>query len=280
MKDKLTFCMAGLTHPGLVRQDNQDNFHVAPFGTQGQVLAVVADGVGAYYGGDEAARLAVTRLPLELARSGDTDGAAFMDAVIRTHNIIYEGRFANPAWLSMCCVWTAVLFDTEARQLHLGHLGDTRLYAFAGNRLIKLSHDHSYVGTLEEKGLVSEVQAMRHPRRNVIERVAADFPLEQDSSYYQTATLPLAEGITYLLCSDGLTDMVTSAELIDILSAVEPVQAKAQRLVDAANRAGGRDNVTVVLAHECSVPTADTASVMQSYAHYARTGYGSPASPQ
>ena len=267
-----------LTHPGMLRQDNQDNCFADAIGEDGQVLAVVADGVGGYAGGEEAARLAVTLLPQNLLQQGLDDAQSFRHAVISTHNAIYRHRFTNPALTRMSCVWTALLLDPAAGSMHFSHLGDTRLYAFNfnGSRLLKLSHDHSYIGQLEEQGVLTETQAMTHPRRNVIDRMAADFPLDDRSQYYQMATLPMAADITYLLCSDGLTDMITSAEIIDILSSPATLQEKAQSLIDAANRAGGRDNVTVVLVAVNTIPDmsdqlpSSATDVMNRYAHYIR----------
>jgi serine/threonine protein phosphatase PrpC len=258
----------------MVRRDNQDNFFVSGMSQHGQILAVVADGVGGYSGGDEAARLAVTVLPQQLRQLTDrVDADEFITAVIDTHNAIYDARGDNPGWYSMCCVWTAVLFDTQRNCMHISHVGDTRLYAFSGNRLIKLSKDHSYVGRLEEQGVLSEADSMRHPERNVIDRVAAEFPLAAGQDYYQTVTLPMGHGITWLLCSDGLYDMINSACIIDILSGDATTGSKVKALIDVANRAGGRDNVTVVLVEDTTPATSDTANVMQAYSTYASSGY-------
>ena len=266
--------MAGRTHQGMLRKSNQDNFSVDCVGPDGQVLAVVADGVGAYAGSEEAARLAVTLLPQHLQQTGVTGGfASLREAVVRTHNDMYEARYSNPGLTRMCCVWTSALLDTATGCLHMAHVGDTRLYAFAGNRLVKLSKDHSYIGEYEEQGILTEDEAMHHVSRNVVTRVAADTPISGDSLHYQTNTLPMGRGITWLLCSDGLFDMINSAQIIHILSSDGTLDEKADALVDAANRAGGKDNVTVVLVQEDSPADEHTSEVMQAYAGYAASGY-------
>jgi serine/threonine protein phosphatase PrpC len=164
--------------------------------------------------------------------------------------------------------------------MHIAHVGDTRLYAFAGNRLIKLSKDHSYIGEFEEQGILSEEEAMNHPARNVVTRVAADAPMKEDSVHYQMNTLPIGQGITWLLCSDGLFDMINSAQIIHILSTDTTVEEKAEALVNAANTAGCRDNVTVVLVQDDSPMDDGTEEVMQTYAEYARNGYPTKKSPE
>lgn len=269
-----TLDIAGRTHRGMVRKYNEDNCSVDRVGSDGQVLAVVADGVGSCAGSDEAALLAVT-VPLEYLKKEDheIDFEMFRKAIVRTHNVMYNARYDNPCLTNMCCVWTAAWFDTVNRCMHMAHVGDTRLYAFAGNRLIKLSKDHSCIGEYEEQGILSEDEAMHHPARNVINRVAAEFPIDEDSTHYQMNTLPMGQGITWLLCSDGLFDMINSAQIIHILSTGMSVEEKADALVNAANAAGGRDNITVVLVEDRSPVTEDTDRVMQAYADYARSGY-------
>ena len=91
--------------------------------------------------------------------------------------------------------------------------------------------------------------------------------------YYQTVTLPMGHGITWLRCSDGLYDMINSARIIDILSGDATAESKVKALIDVANRAGGRDNVTVVLVEDTTPATSDTANVMQAYSTYASSGY-------
>lgn len=274
MEKIYTLNIAGRTHQGMVRKSNQDNFWVERVGADGQVLAVVADGVGSCAGSDEAARLAVTA-PMECLKKEDReiDFTLFRKTIVHTHNAMYDARYSNPGLTNMCCVWTAAWFDTVNRCLQLAHVGDTRLYAHAGNRLVKLSKDHSYVGQYEEQGILSEDEAMHHPARNVINRVAAEFPIDEDSTHYQMNTLPMGPGITWLLCSDGLFDMINSAQIIHILSSDATVDEKADALVNAANAAGGKDNVTVVLVEDNAPVTEETERVIQAYAEYARNGY-------
>lgn len=269
-----TLNIAGRTHQGMVRKYNEDNFLVDRVGADGQVLAVVADGVGSCAGSDEAARLAVT-VPMEYLKKEDREinFTLFRKTIIYTHNAMYDARYSNPGLTNMCCVWTAAWFDTVNRCMHMAHVGDTRLYAFAGNRLIKLSKDHSYIGEYEEQGILSEDEAMHHPARNVVNRVAAEFPIDEDSTHYQMNTLPMGPGITWLLCSDGLFDMINSAQIIHILSSGMSVEEKANALVNAANAAGGKDNVTVVLVEDNAPVTEETERVIQAYAEYARNGY-------
>ena len=129
----------------------------------------------------------------------------------------------------------------------MSHVGDTRLYELAEGKLVKLSHDHSPIGIREEMGILTEVEAMSHPKRNIIERCIGDVSLENDTDYIETAIFPFKPGATYLLCSDGLTDLVTSAEISQILSEDTDIDNKTDKLIAAANNAGGKDNITVLL---------------------------------
>ena len=281
MDEFYNYQLAGATDKGRRRTRNEDDFSCTRTGEEGRyALAVVADGLGAYRGSDEAAHIAVSQLPVFVSGWQPHLNAAehFSQEVLKTHNTIYERKFCNAAWRDMCCVMTAVLFDAQKHELHLCHVGDARLYAFSGERLVKITKDHSPVGLEEECGRLTEMEAMRHPARNVVERVAGDKVFDRDEfdENYQQAILPAGRGITYLLATDGLFDMITSAEIISLLSADTPLEGKVAALIDAANAAGGKDNVTVVLVRDCGYgqrDPAEDARIMDLYALYGRDGY-------
>ena len=169
-------------------------------------------------------------------------------AVIYANNTIFAERKNLPQYSSMSCVLTAVLIEVEEMRINMAHVGDTRLYQFANNQLVKLSHDHSLVGYREEIGELTEEEAMRHPQRNVIGRdVGSTFLENGNTDYVETATFPLLPHSTLLLCSDGLCDMVTSNQMIDILQQTISIEEKVNALITAANNAGGKDNITVIL---------------------------------
>ncbi|MDE5638951.1 MAG: hypothetical protein K2I47_04050, partial [Odoribacter sp.] len=146
------------------------------------------------------------------------------------------------------CVLTAVLVEIKAMRINMAHVGDTRLYQFANGILAKLSHDHSLVGYREEIGELTEEEAMKHPQRNVIGRDVGSTLLEtSNDDYVEVSSFPLLSKSILLLCSDGLCDMLTSAQMSSVLQEDSTVEKKVEALIDAANAAGGKDNVTVVL---------------------------------
>ena len=147
----------------------------------------------------------------------------------------------------MSCVMTAVLLNLCSGAMSVCYVGDTRLYLIENNNLIKLTSDHSLVGPLEEIGQLSEIQAMTHPRCNIITRSLGNKPLQLCTDYLQTLTVKLKPCSLLLLCSDGLYDMLTSVHTTEILQQNISVQNRTQQLITAALDAGGKDNVTVCL---------------------------------
>jgi len=150
--------------------------------------------------------------------------------------------------MQMACVLTLALADINENKFYYAHVGDTRLYLFRDNSLVKVTHDHSFVGFLEDSGRINEEAAMNHPKRNEISK-ALGFNEEQFSEpdYIETGESPFLPGDMLLLCSDGLSDMLNSKTITGILNSPRTVKEKSKALVDAANAAGGKDNITVVL---------------------------------
>jgi hypothetical protein len=146
----------------------------------------------------------------------------------------------------MACVLTLAVIEDHC--VNVGHVGDTRLYKLQPGRIKKITHDHSLIGLREEKGAISEIEAMRHPLRNEVFRDIGTEPhTPDDEDFIEIAEIEFELDSGLLLCSDGLSDLVTSAEIRRIVeeNAGNP-EAVVQRLIEAANRAGGKDNVTAV----------------------------------
>jgi serine/threonine protein phosphatase PrpC len=146
----------------------------------------------------------------------------------------------------MACVLTLAAFSDGA--LTVGHVGDSRLYKLAGGGMSKLTHDHSPIGDREERGDLTEIEAMRHPRRNEVFRDVGSQPRDAaDQDFVELFSTTLDPDTAVLLCSDGLSDMVTSVEIQRIVrkEAGDPAEVVAA-LIDAGNAAGGHDNITVV----------------------------------
>jgi serine/threonine protein phosphatase PrpC len=162
----------------------------------------------------------------------------------------------------MACVLTLAVMSDGA--LTVGHVGDSRLYKLTAGGISKLTHDHSPVGDREDRGELTEIEAMSHPRRNEVFRDVGSRPHEAaDEDFIEVLSTGLERDSAVLLCSDGLSDMVTSVEIQRIVrtEAGDPAAVVAA-LIDAANAAGGKDNITVVYVQGPDFPdrirTGDT----------------------
>lgn len=236
-----------LTDIGNVRLNNEDAFILREIWDGRYLLAAVVDGVGGNTGGDIAANLACSCIEEYIANAVDKNNCAgmLMGAVIHANNAIISQQ-VNP-WLSrMSCVLTASLIDLQRNEVYICHVGDTRLYIFENGELVKITRDHSIVGPLEESGQITEEEAMRHSRRNIITRSLGERLLYWENDFVQAYTLKL-EACSILLCSDGLYDMVPSGKIAEIIADKTDIQDRVKRLVVAAKRAGGKDNVTAIL---------------------------------
>ncbi len=253
-----TLRIAGQTDVGRSRKDNQDTFISQPLWSANDALLVVIDGVGGYAGGAQAAALAKESIVQYMATpTGDTL-TMLREAVIHANNQIVRKRQEDPSLGRMCCVLTAAVADIENNKLLYVHVGDTRLYRLREQQLEKLTHDHSMVGVREDANQLTEREAMRHPRRNEILRDVGSLPHRvDDPDFLESGETDFQPGDALLLCSDGLTDMVTRAEITDVLTQTIPVEEQIIELIRQANEHGGQDNITVVLAQHpgaASVP--------------------------
>lgn len=238
----------GKTDKGLMRDHNEDNY-VSTVLWDSSILLCCIDGVGGMSGGAVCSATVAERLEQYLKEMQLEENPIGMlkHVLVKINNDIISMQKEMPEYSGMGCVLTAVLVDTKSNKVYMTHVGDTRLYEFVDGQLVKLSHDHSPVGVREEMGILTEAEAMSHPKRNVIERCLGDNPLHDDTDYIETGVFPFKAGATYLLCSDGLTDLVTAAGICQILAEDTDVDNKTDKLVSAANDAGGKDNITVLL---------------------------------
>lgn len=239
----------GKTDLGMIRTNNEDAFVVQHVWDENHVLAVAIDGVGGYEGGEVASAIAQKSIVEYLEKYPNGERLELLkQAVAYANNAIYSEREVQPQFSKMSCVLTAALVEIEHRRINMAHVGDTRLYQYANGTLTKLSHDHSLVGYREEVGELTEEEAMHHPQRNVISKDVGSVFLDNDGGdYIETATFPIVGKSMLLLCSDGLTDMLTSATLSAVVESDMTVEEKVDCLIKTANAAGGKDNVTVVL---------------------------------
>lgn len=237
----------GDTNIGNIRPKNEDAFVLKEIWGGTHLIAVCVDGVGGNGGGDVAANLACKCITdyfngLDISTNGLED---LMGAVRFANNTICSEHYI-PYLSQMSCVLTAVLINLGTGRLDVCHVGDTRLYMLKDCVLTKVTSDHSIVGPKEESGQITELEAMVHPRRNIITRSIGKEMLYDGSEYIQTHTLHF-EPCTLMLCSDGLYDMVHSSQMKRILQEPIPTDKRVEKLIDVALEAGGKDNVTVIV---------------------------------
>ena len=250
----------GLTDVGKVRDNNEDAF-IAQKLSSGWTMACVIDGVGGYEGGEVAAEIARSTL-LQTMQVANVDALqSLKDALIKAARNIYDEKVAGRGNTQMACVLTVALVDVNANQFVYAHVGDTRMYLLRDGSLVKVTKDQSFVGFLEDSGRLSEAEAMAHPKRNEINKALGfDAQIERQDDYIETGNSPFLPGDMLMLCSDGLTDLVKAKDMSEILLRQTSLQQKAQALIDAANGAGGKDNITVVLVKHDKAPRKQRAT--------------------
>lgn len=245
----------GITDKGKRREKNEDTFFVREIINKRFVVACVIDGVGGYKGGEIAAGIARSVIIKRLETLSEDVIDSLQQAIVAANAKINQEKKAGDKNERMACVLTCAVIDIKNNKCWYAHVGDTRLYLLRDHSLIKISKDHSIIGFLEESGKLSEEEAMRHPRRNEIDKALG---FEEDittaDDFIETGESPFLSEDMLLLCSDGLTDMISSGTIVSVLTTKKNLAAKAKALVDAANEAGGNDNITAVLVENNKPP--------------------------
>ncbi len=223
--------MYGATDIGLVRSANQDSFYIDKSGK----WAVVADGMGGHNGGEIASAMAVEEIKKSISQ-----GVGLTEAISNANTAVYKKSRENPELLGMGT--TIVLCQVLSDRINIAHVGDSRAYLFRQGKLQKLTKDHSIVQQLIDSGTITEEQAKYHPQRNLITRAVGT----ENTIVSDTVTQEIEEGDSILICSDGLSSYVEESEITSILKTGKSSEI-ILNLIDAANKAGGKDNVTAVL---------------------------------
>jgi len=242
VKTAIAWRAAMASDTGQHRAKNEDRVYI----DESRGIFVVVDGVGGQAAGEKAAELAAGIIPRELEK---TDGPAeqrVRSAITAANNEIYELAETNVDLRGMACVLTLAVAEED--RVTVGHVGDSRLYLVWNGTMKKLTSDHSPVGEREDQGEITELEAMEHPRRNEVFREVGTRPHSpDDAGFIEIRSFPFHPEAALLLCSDGLSDTLTSAEIGGIVDRYDgDPNAIAQLLVDAANEAGCRDNVSVI----------------------------------
>lgn len=257
----------GQTDVGQRRKDNQDTFIATTLWAETNALLVVIDGVGGYAGGERAAQIARESIERYMATPTGQPLMMLREAVVFANNQVNETRQATPGLSQMCCVLTAAIADTHRQTLYVAHVGDTRLYRFRAGALTKITQDHSLVGVREDAGDLTEAEAMRHPRRNeILREVGSMHHAVDDADFLETHETDFDPGDALLLCSDGLTDLLTRAQITAVLQQPISLGGQTTELIRQANEAGGTDNITVVLARynapTVAIPNSESGKII------------------
>jgi serine/threonine protein phosphatase PrpC len=224
---------AGVTDTGRRRRRNEDSYVCAP------PLFAIADGMGGARAGEVASRLAAA--VLEEAGGLELSEERLVELIQEANRRVFERSNEDEETSGMGTTMTVAL--VAGTSITFGHVGDSRAYRVRGGAIEQLTDDHSLVGELVRSGRLSPEEAEVHPQRSVITRALGTEP-DVDVDTFLVEAEP---GDVYLLCSDGLTDMLSDAEILRLVDGAADIDGAARRLIEAANSSGGEDNITVVV---------------------------------
>lgn len=243
----MTIELHAAVDPGRARSNNEDSVAT----DEGVSLAVLADGMGGYNAGEVASNMATTFIRTELGRwlreasaqASDAEVRRAMDICVDNANrAIFNAANSNPQYAGMGT--TLVMGVFREGRLLIGHVGDSRGYRLRAGRLTQITHDHSLLQEQIDAGLITIEQAAFSSNKNLVTRAVG----VEDTVLLETHLHDVLPGDTYLLCSDGLSDMLDDESILQVLLGSESLAEAVAALVDAANDAGGKDNISVVLA--------------------------------
>ena len=225
--------VAAVTDPGRTRRHNEDSYVVEP------PLFAIADGMGGAQAGEVASRLATAALKESDANGGGEQRIA--DLIQEANRRVYDRSSSDPNTSGMGTTNTVALVEDD--RVAFGHVGDSRAYLIRDAQMEQLTEDHSLVNELLKTGKLSQEEAEAHPQRSVITRALGTDP-DVDVDTFSVAA---QTGDLFLLCSDGLTDMVSETSILDVVEQHrDDINRALKALVKEANRGGGQDNITVV----------------------------------
>lgn len=245
--DPLEFEFFALTDTGRTRSNNEDSVALDP----ATGVMVLADGMGGYNAGEVASGMATDFIREKLgqwlvqasASASDADVRRAMDICVDNANrAIFDAANSIPQYAGMGTTLVVGVF--RDRRLLVGHIGDSRGYRLRAGRLQQLTRDHSLLQEQVDAGLLTAEQAAHSANRNLVTRAVG----VEDTVLLDTHLHEVQPGDVYLLCSDGLSDMLDDDAITQIIQGADGLEEAAGALVDAANEAGGKDNISVVLA--------------------------------
>ncbi len=246
----LTIELHAAVDPGRARSNNED----AVATEESTALAVLADGMGGYNAGEVASHMATSFIRTELGRwlreassqASDAEVRRAMDICVDNANrAIFNAANSNPQYAGMGT--TLVLAVFRGSRVLLGHVGDSRCYRLRGGRLQQITRDHSLLQEQIDAGLITPEQAAFSANKNLVTRAVG----VEDTVLLETHQHDVHPADVFLLCSDGLSDMVDDTLIAQLMHAHEALADCARALIEAANEAGGKDNISVILARAC-----------------------------
>jgi protein phosphatase len=242
----MTFEFFSATDTGRARSNNEDSVATDP----SSGLVALADGMGGYNAGEVASQMATEFIRTELGRwlqeaaesATDADVRRALDICVDNANrVIFNAANSNPQYAGMGTTLVVAVFR-ESR-LVMGHVGDSRGYRFRGGRLMQITRDHSLLQEQLDAGLITAEQAAFSSNKNLVTRAVG----VEDTVLLETHLHETMPGDLYLLCSDGLSDMLTDDAIAHVLRGAKDTADAGASLIEAANDAGGKDNIAVIL---------------------------------
>ena len=242
----MTFEFFSATDTGRARNNNEDSVAI----DEPTALVILADGMGGYNAGEVASGMVTSFIKTELGRwlseasenATDTDVRRAMDICVDNANrAIFNAANSNPQYAGMGTTLVVAVF--RENRLLVGHVGDSRAYRLRAGRLQQITRDHSLLQEQIDAGLITPEQAAFSANKNLVTRAVG----VEDTVLLETHQHEVLPGDLYLMCSDGLSDMLDDASIAQLLQTSDSLDQTARALIDGANDAGGKDNISVIL---------------------------------
>ena len=242
----MTIEMQAAVDPGRARSNNEDSVAT----DDAVALAVLADGMGGYNAGEVASNMATSFIRTELGRwlreasiqASDAEVRRAMDICVDNANrAIFNAANSNPQYAGMGTTLVVAVFRDD--RVLLGHVGDSRCYRLRAGRLQQITRDHSLLQEQIDAGLITPEQAAFSANKNLVTRAVG----VEDTVLLETHQHDVQPGDVFLMCSDGLSDMLDDTGIAQVLQAHDSLETSSRALIDAANDAGGKDNISVIL---------------------------------
>ncbi|MDP4180200.1 MAG: Stp1/IreP family PP2C-type Ser/Thr phosphatase [Bacillota bacterium] len=235
---------------GKVREINEDSYNILAGFPGAPTAFIIADGMGGHNSGEIASKSAVELISNNISENPDIfkkseDVSNTLKDIIQLANVhVYKKSLENETDSGMgTTLIVAVVID---RKLYIGHVGDSRVYLIRDGKIEKLTIDHSYIEELIRNGSLTREEAENHPNKNLITRALGCVAVLEVDTY----TYDIMENDVFLMCTDGLTNMLNEERILEIIERIEDPELACEKLVEGSNDMGGEDNITVIIFKE------------------------------